>query len=443
MDLSPHQQEQLSIATSGNVGVLTGSAGTGKSHTLAYLLSTLERGSYRVVAPTGKAASRLNAELSCGAMTIHSTLRPQRSGHDSDGWSFMFNESFPLECDWLFLDEAFMVSTDIMSSLLRALKPGTKVLFTGDPYQLSPVGHGRPVYDMLHSGVIPHGHLTEVWRYAGRIASVANSIKDNQPWSPSSELNTDLDSPENYKHIECRNHLQVMGKLPVVIEKLFKNRGYDPMRELQVICWTNEKGSVSRKKLNHLLQGVLNSHGEKAGEKENIPFRVNDKIMCLQNHWRAINSGQEDPFDEDKKEVYISNGEIGYSTGWSYAKNSIKRTGIAAEFVGHDVEVKKGGQKGLNIFDLAYCVTCHKFQGAQARVVIVIADDGADRVASRQGWYTAMTRACDILITMGSMATIKKQCRRVDVIKRKTFLQQMLQEEISGIAGIEEDLMEV
>lgn len=442
MSLSPHQSEQLEIALSAHLGILTGSAGTGKSHTLAHLLSTLPRGSYFVATPTGKAAARLNEELACGAMTIHSLLGVTRNGHDGDGWNFFHNEDNPLTCEWLFLDEAFMVDVPTLASLLRAVRPGTRVLLTGDPHQLAPVGHGRPVYDMLQSGCVPHGHLSEIWRYAGRIARVANAIKDGAPWQPSPTLDVDAQPPENYRHLECRNSLQALQTVEAVLQRLVENRGYNALRDVQVICWLNDAGSASRKALNKQLQQLLNPTGE---TRPDIPWRLGDKIMCLRNHFRKTDA-EHDPLEGDGgSEVYLANGEIGYVTGWVWSKGkSSKVVGVRARFCGQEVQIQKG-KKGFDIFDLAYAVTCHKFQGAQSKVVIAIADDGADRVASRQGWYTALTRASEILLTVGRMQTIQRQCQRLDIAHRKTFLQQLLQERLPDETGIADatDLLEI
>ena len=185
MNITQHQREQLDIATSGMVGILTGAAGTGKSHVVAELLRHRE-GTYYVAAPTGKAASRINQENRLfNASTIHSLLRPERNGHDGMGWQFAYNRFCPLSTDLLVIDEAPMVSSELMAPLLDAIDHGTQVLFVGDPNQLPPVGHGCPVFDMLKSGRIPHGHLSEVHRHSGRIAQVANAINAGEPWQPS------------------------------------------------------------------------------------------------------------------------------------------------------------------------------------------------------------------------------------------------------------------
>lgn len=439
MSLSPHQSEQLAIALSAKVGILTGSAGTGKSHTVQQYLHTLEPGSFIVLTPTGKAAQRINDETAYGARTIHSALKTRRNGHDGEGWHFFYGRSNPLPVKTIVVDEAFMLSTDIMAALFRAAAKGTRILLVGDPNQLSPVGHGCPAWDMLRSGVVPHGHLSEVWRYAGRIANTANAIKNGDPWQPSRVLDPSAEVPENYKHAECRSPSLMIKALPALMERL-ADRGYDLMDDVQVICWLNDKGPLARHALNRHLQAILNPDGEQADESLRIPFRLGDKIICTQNHFRNVMTTHVSGDDQDD-ETYIANGEIGRVLNWSF--NNHRINGIVARFGGHKVIIAKEGPLGLRLFDPAYAVTCHKYQGAQAKVIVVVADDSADRVASRQGIYTAFTRASEVLISIGRMATLKRQCLRLDIARRKTFLTELLREHHRELSFADSDLMEI
>ncbi len=425
-ELSEHQREQLEIATSARVGILTGSAGTGKSFTAVKYLNTLE-GGYVVATPTGKAASRLRAD-GIPASTIHTLLVPGRNGHDKSGWGFFYNQNNPLPCSHLLVDEAPMVGTDIMRDLLCAIRPGTRILFMGDPNQLSPVGHGKPLYDMLNSHVVPHGHLTEVHRYAGRIARVANAIKDGKIWAPSDKIDLDSTPPENLRHVEAGNAASVLQNLPDLIERM-RLRGFDPIEDVQVICGLNDKGQLSRKALNQGLQAILNPDGERA---DGIQFRVGDKIICLRNHTRVVNESDEyDPFadiaikdDDEPQSVYIANGEIGRVTGISKTKNG-KANGITARFCGCTVTIRKDS---FGDFDHAFACTCHKMQGSGTPVAIVVIDENASQVAGRSWHYTAITRAQQLCLTIGKMATMRQQCLRIDLQERKTFLKEQLVE---------------
>lgn len=446
-ELTPHQREQLDIATSARIGILTGSAGTGKSFTVSRYLESLN-GGFKVCCPTGKAAARLQQE-GIPATTIHTMLGPQRNGRDKGGWGFFYNKSMPMTANLVVVDEAFMVSTDLMSDLLSAISPGTRVLFLGDPNQLPPVGHGRPVFDMLDSQVVPHGHLSEVHRYAGRIARVANAIKDGKPWMPSERLDLDALPPENMRHIEAPTANAALDALPKVIEKL-REFGFDPIEDVQVICGLNDRGQLSRKILNGGLQAILNPDGER---DDAIPFRVGDKIICLRNHMRAVwqerDSGgkgfpddDDDEFDPEERSVYIANGEQGRVIGLIRSKAD-KAVGVAVRFCGRMVEIRKDS---FSDFDLAFACTCHKVQGSGFPVAIVMIDEGAAQVASRSWHYTAITRAQRVCVTIGRRSTMLTQCLRVDLQNRKTFLKERLMEwgnrnPASVLSEVDEDFL--
>lgn len=414
--LTLHQMEQLEIALSSRVGILTGSAGTGKSHTVARYLESLS-GGFAVAAPTGKAASRINQESDFGARTIHGILLPDRNGHDGDGWSFQYGLSQKLPYSVIVVDEAFMVSADLMASMLNAVREGSRVLFVGDPNQLPPVGHGRPVYDMMQSGIIPRGHLSEIHRFAGRIARVANAIKDGQAWLPSEAIDLDAKPVENMRHVECKSAALTVAALKEICGRM-SVRGYDPIDDIQIICALNDRGQVSRKELNRFLQESLNPDGDRA---EKIPFRIGDKVICLRNQLRDVVDEDADKLDEPK--VYLANGETGRVVGWVRNKKRIP-VGVIVRILGQLVAISAGG---FNDFDLAYAVTVHKFQGSQAKVVIVVVDDGAGRVAHRSWVYTAITRAAELCFTVGKMSTLRQQCRHVDITERQTFLSERIQ----------------
>lgn len=155
------------IAMTSNLAIISGGPGTGKTTTVARVLLALlrmsgtdnkQRLTIKLAAPTGKAAARLTESLlqaqqrltmteaesialSLEAVTIHRLL-------GANGQTFRVNQDNLLEADILVIDEASMIDLSLMSKLIAALKPSTKLILLGDKDQLSSVEPGRVLGDI-------------------------------------------------------------------------------------------------------------------------------------------------------------------------------------------------------------------------------------------------------------------------------------------------------
>lgn len=416
-----HQRMELVKATQGPVGLLTGLPGTGKSFSLARLVSLLPPGRVALAAPTGRAAIRIMESLAeyghdLHASTIHSLLGPSRNGHDREGWGFSHNEHNPLDADFVIVDESSMLPNSLLASLLSAVRPGACVLFIGDPNQLPPVGAGRPFLDMIDAG-LPHGHLNEVHRFAGRIAQVCQAIHNGKPWQSSQQVDLEPANgfPENLRHIERATPAAQIATLKTVVDRVVNGRGFDPIWDMQVLCAVNDKSPVCRTALNKALQELLNPDGETV---PNNPFRVGDKMMVLKNGFRGEHWEETKP--EFVYEHYLANGEIG-------CVEKVTEHWIAASFSGRDslIRFERGEWPEIT---LAYACTVHKSQGAGFPVVVVMIDGsgGASFVCSRSHHYTAISRSAKLCITIGKKSVMNEHCQRVDLERRKTFLTEEL-----------------
>ena len=423
MDVTPHQAEQLEIATSSPVGCFTGAAGCGKTWVVGQILNSF-KGESMVVTPTGKAASRVREMFpGASARTVYSALEPGRSGKDGDGWSFNRNRSNPLTTDLIICEEWSMADAAINCSLLNAVNRGTKILFVGDPFrQLSPVGRGKPFIDMIHAGV-PHGSLTELHRFAGRIARVCNDIADGKVWQGSERLDLESVPKENFIHVEC-SPLKVMISLRSFVEQ-FMSKGYS-LEEIQILCPCNTSGELCRERINDIMQKWFNPNGEQIfgrfdkGNEHKIKckFMVGDKIICLSNQDAKL----QPVGDLDASlSAYVANGDTGVIVG---VCDYNKKTHVICDMpsgrcIFELTEFRKD-------FTLAYAITGHKSQGSQWPVVIVVADEsnGARMVTDRSWYYTAYSRASEICCSVGSRGAILSHCRTARITHRKTFLAQ-------------------
>jgi exodeoxyribonuclease V alpha subunit len=439
---SAHQAKEIDRATEAAVGCFTGGPGTGKSHTVSFLLSELVRrfGQQKiaVAAPTGIATARITTYmqergLSIRATTIHRLLEIGRAGTDGGGWGFQRNAENQLDQRYLIVDETSMIDTNILADLLDACATGTHVLFVGDPFQLPPVGHGAPLRDLIAAGV-PTGQLTETRRNSGTIVQVCSAIKVGQPFDLPAKLDLEAESPVNLRFVECRP-----DETLDTIETILKNvKRFNPVWDAQILVATNEKSEVSRKAVNDRFQKVLNPDGVRFS---GLPFAVGDKVICLKNsnlktaeyHGRkslAVELSNSDRYQISREEAYLANGDIGQVI-------AVGKPGVVLGFKPREIWVPKSRTKkeddngsggAMGDFDLAYGITVHKSQGSQWPLVIIVADKSGGAVADRNWWYTAISRAQRACIIVGDRAAFETQSRRETMSRRKTFLAEILNE---------------
>lgn len=481
---SSHQVEKLKHATQAAVGIFCGGPGTGKSHTLAYLaraiIADYGRSAVAVCAPTGKAANRARESLRLAGLsdirvsTIHTLLQIGRNGHDGDGWGFQRNAGNPLEVKFLLVDEPSMIDTALMASLLDACATGTQILLIGDPNQLPPVGHGAPLRDLIAAGV-PCGQLSEVRRNAGTIVHACRAIHQGDPINADMDIDLAAEPPKNLKLVPTTSEAKTVEYL---LDLLKRMTAFNKVWQTQVIVARNKGSVIARREVNDLLQNLFNAKGMQAGKN---PFRVDDKVICLRNgmytamtlppetlemiedrrmadgtvvndptvhpkNWVQVMETDDFTGREVAKEVYVANGEIGRVLAvseslmlarFSEADDVVKiPVGRQTSDDGEEDSEASASGRGCN-FDLGYAVTCHKMQGSESPCVIILADLGWAMVASREWWYTAVSRASKVCVIIGQPGVIDKQCARQQIERRKTFLAELVREGIEKLAKAE------
>jgi exodeoxyribonuclease V alpha subunit len=430
LPVSEHQQQQLAKSLSGPVGLLLGGPGTGKTYTSAALIRAIEASvgieQVAIAAPTGKAAVRLSQAMasngvSVQAQTIHSLLRVQSMSGGQ--WRFEHNAGNRLPFGFVIVDESSMIDAGLMSCLLEAVPTGAKVLFVGDPNQLPPVGHGAPLRDFIAAG-IPAGELTEIRRNSGRIVTACHEIRQGKVFQSSQRFSPKPEEgePENLKIVHASSQTEQIDKMFRVLD-IIRQEGFDPVAECQIIAAVNEKGELSRRNLNRILQAKLNTNPA----VPKTPFRVGDKVVCLKN------AGHEVIDDTGSKSTkYVANGEQGVAVEVSEKVFAVRLVDGTIVRVLRGSESKTGGEQSESEdqsstgchWDLAYCVSCHKSQGSEWPFVIVMLDDSgpARQVCSREWIYTAISRAKFGCFLVGQFTTAMQMVRRVALEKRKTFL---------------------
>lgn len=417
INLTDQQQKALQTVQQNNLSLLIGYPGTGKTTITKEIVSWAKTDKLNIAlaSPTGKAAHVLSEACDFPASTIHRLLRPQVS-HKNGKLQFYFEHDAdnPLPYSFIIIDECSMIGNDLMASLLQAINPEkTKVLLVGDAAQLPSVQPGNVLHDLISCGMIPCVELTKVFRHVGAIIDFCTAIRCDKEYSLPQTL--DLEAGQNYVHVECSTPQVIHDTIVKLATENMVRRGYDPVGDVQILSPVNSKTVLSCDALNDSIQNIVNQQLNEACIPNSV-FRLNSKVINTKNIYDAISA------DSGNKEM-ILNGDMG--TIIDLQDNS---KAMIVEFQNPTRKILLN--KYRHYLKLAYALTIHRSQGSQFPVVILPVHSSFAYHSNRALLYTAVSRAQEILITVGQKAAIKQAIGNVKVYNRKTFLSEKIQEVI-------------
>ncbi len=385
---APEQREAIRKAMTENCLVLTGGPGTGKTTTVKAVLSFLESEAERVAlcAPTGRAAKRLSELTGRKASTIHRLLEVDYSG---GAVSFIHNEKNLLKCDVVILDEMSMVDVRLFQSLLAALRPSCRIIMVGDADQLPSVGPGNILGETVRSGLVPTVCLRHIFRQAKRslIVENAHNIVSGRPLQKGGR-------EDDFFFLEADGEACQKLVCELVTTRLPRSYGFDPVRDIQVLCPT-KMGPCGTQALNVLLQGLLNppAKGKPQLQSASRVFRPGDKVMQVRNNYEILWQR-----DGGEQGVGAYNGDIGIVESVSPRERSMvvrmddRRVVYPAESLGE--------------LEIAYAITVHKSQGSEFAAVVLPAAQVPPRLCYRNLLYTGITRARRLCVVTGRRDTV-------------------------------------
>ncbi len=399
--LADRQLDALKTALTERVCLLTGGPGTGKTTTIRAILRVLAAKGHRVLlaAPTGRAAKRMTETTGHEAKTIHRLLEVD----PGEGFKFKRNEQNPLLADMLIVDEVSMVDLILMNNLLKAVSPETHLLLVGDADQLPSVGAGNVLRDMLDSGEIPTVRLDVIFRQAQNSTIIINAHRVNHgefPQFPPDK--TDF-------YFFGKNDADTVAPLVVdiVANRVPRKFGADPVRDIQVLA-PMHRGSAGVAKLNELLQATLNPSkpGLTEYQSGNRLFRTGDKVLQLRNN-----------YDKD-----VFNGDIGFIQSINLEDGEI--------FILFDDRPVLYELSDLDEITPAYAMSVHKAQGSEYPIVVLPMLTQHYMMLQRNLLYTAITRAKEMVILVGTRKAIAMAVKNNRVSKRWSGLVRRLQNAI-------------
>ncbi|MDF1827585.1 MAG: ATP-dependent RecD-like DNA helicase [Legionellaceae bacterium] len=373
--LSDSQHEAVEQILKSKISIMTGGPGVGKTTIVKSLLGIIEDKALRInlCAPTGRAAKRLTETTQLEAKTIHRLLE-----FDMKTYGFKHNQNNLLDLDVLIIDEASMIDIVLLNHLLKALPLDAAVIFVGDIDQLPSVGSGAVLADMIASKTITTVRLTEIFRQAAHSHIIVNAHRVNQGKMPIPH-----DSPKSdFFTLYADTPEEIHDKLlEVVINRLPKRYGYDPIRDIQILTPMN-RGGLGSRSLNAALQARLNGRAEPKIERFGSIYAPGDKVIQMTNN-----------YDKD-----VFNGDIGVIESIDLDEDEVK--------IKFDYQIKTYGINELDEINLAYAISIHKAQGSEFPVVVMPLATQHFALLARNLVYTGITRGKSRVVLIGQKKAI-------------------------------------
>ena len=383
------QRKAIIEAMSNGVMILTGGPGTGKTTVVRALLKIFKGMGMKVAlaAPTGRAAKRLSESTANDAKTIHRMLEMT---YEANTFCFLRDEKNYLDENIIIIDEVSMADTPLFCALLKAIKPGAKLIIIGDANQLPSVGAGNVLRDIIACGRFATVELTEIFRQAKESLIITNAHRINSGEMPVLNVNDN-----DFFFLPRRSDAEIAH----TVVDLCKNRlpkayGIEAANGIQVIS-PSRRGAGGIENLNIQLQNALNPKQEKdvSYTHRNRVFRMGDKIMQTKNNYQI-------EWEKDGKNgLGVFNGDIGdiveLNTRDKYMTIRFDDKNVRYDF------------NMLDDIEHAYAITVHKSQGSEYPIVIIPAYQAPPMLLTRNLFYTAVTRAQKMVIIVGREDIVK------------------------------------
>jgi len=391
------QLRAIRLATTSRCMILTGGPGTGKTTTLSGILSRLYADGYvvRLCAPTGRAAQRMKEQTGRPAETIHRLLQY------NPGQGFRRDRRNPVRADVLIVDEASMIDIELMQRLTDALPDGARLIIVGDHDQLPSVGAGNVLRALIQSGTIPTVTLTQIQRQAEGSLIVQNAHRIIHGQMPVWQNRWDAEHHDDFLFQRADSDEEaaqtvtelVASRLPAML----------PDTEIQVLTPMKKDGiATATASLNTRLQREVNPDATRY-TLNGHEWRLGDRVIQTRNDY----------------DLQVMNGDLGRVTGFDPLR------GLLIDFSGRIVAIDG---EHLRHLQLAYAITIHKSQGSEFPVVVIPLTMSHAVMLRRNLLYTAVTRARQLCIIVGSRQALERAVHTEDASVRNTRLAERMNE---------------
>ena len=449
------QKNAIRESINHGVFILNGKGGTGKTTVVKGIVEVLTSIglTYHSCALSGKASQVL---LSKGieSSTLHRAFGIGMREEFVDG----------AIVDVIIVDESSMINAGLFRLMVEKIKNGAKIIIVGDSGQLSGIGHGDVLRDLLQTNYFKSIELKQIHRQAqdSGIIELASMIRDGEQ-----PINSNLDGGVTFgknKDMIIRGYSD-REDIPEGIERILKGHlknvhAPSDLMDFQIIVAMKERGDISARTINNLAQSIFNDLDKPSVAYNGYEFREGDKVIVKGNSYNIKvfkniehykKSFNENPSEEElqyymetnsaeehtesfllpPKEIStdLFNGTMGIvvDVRRDYdAKEEKEVTKLVVDFEG--VGLKVFNQKELEVLELAYACTCHRLQGSTIKNVVVVLDYSAYTLLSRQWVYTAITRASNKCVLLAQSKALVRAISIDASGNRQTFLGNMIRE---------------
>jgi exodeoxyribonuclease V alpha subunit len=356
-----------------------------------------------LAAPTGRAAKRLSDLTGMPAMTVHRMIRP-RSDPSTDG--ALFDHDDLAQADLIVVDETSMLDLRLACELTEKIASGAHLLFVGDPYQLSSIGAGNVLHDLLEVPGVPRVALTRIFRQAQGSTIITNAHLVRRGQMPRIH--------GHFYHFPKEAPEAIADLVTDIATRQIPERFGVEANDIQVLCPTS-KGTAGAMELNRRLQDRLNPASADPHEHwaQGRVFRPGDKVMLIRNRY-------------DKGTAGVFNGSSATITRLIQDEQRIEILTDGGETISYDHDE-------LDELLHAYAITVHRSQGSQYPwVVIPLSAAAGALMLQRRLLYTAITRAEHAIVMVGQHRALQMAVERTGA-QRNTALTRRLNDRLIHI----------
>lgn len=406
--LTEEQEQVLKYANKYKVSIVDAPAGSGKTFTTNALCNMLDDNhySYVLVSPSGAGAKRLAEATNRKASTIHKAV----------GYG---GEPKEIHADFVIADEFGMTDLRVFFMLLGSIDEHTRLVLVGNVDQLSSVGLGNCMYDMIKSNAIPTTTLTKVHRFGvGGIMTASTKARLGEVFLDEREHQV-YGQDKGFEFYQMAKDSEIEEQVIGTFDKLLKKG----VSIDDIMCISPYvKGTVGAIALSSKIQNLVNPNNDNREEwsyereGKTITFRVGDRVLNTKNNYEAL--GYEE-WQESKELGTAPKGTYTIYNGMDGIVRSITKDIMVVQF---DEDLIVFEKMEINRLLLRYVISCHRSQGQERKYIIGVVSPVHRGFLTSNLIYVMISRAKEKCYLFGDAETINDRVGVKDNLERMTQL---------------------